>query len=127
MAVGLAIEADAAAFQGRSVEARLLVGECLELSGELGFKEVIASGLETGAALLADSEQAELAARLAGAADALREDIDLLQTPSEQRLHHRMHARLREILGAGGVEDLYDEGRELDVEQAIALARAALE
>jgi hypothetical protein len=88
---------------------------------------VIASGLETSAALLADGEQVELAARLAGAADLLREDIDLLQTPSERRLHHRMHATLRETLGASAVEDLYDEGRELDVEQAIALARAALD
>ena len=127
IAVGLAIEADAAVFQGRSVEARLLAGECLELGGELGFKEVIASGLETSAALLADGEQVELAARLAGAADALREDIDLLQTPSERRLHHRMHATLRETLGASAGEDLYDEGRQLDVEQAIALARAALD
>ena len=127
IAVGLAIEADAAVFQGRSVEARLLVGECLVLGGELGFREVIASGLETSAALLADGDQAELAARLAGAANALREDIDLLQTPSERSLHQRMHATLRETLGASAVEDLYDEGRELDVEQSIALARAALD
>jgi tetratricopeptide (TPR) repeat protein len=54
VAVGLATQADAVFFLGRTEEARLRIRECLDLGAKLGFKEVIASGLETSAALLAD-------------------------------------------------------------------------
>lgn len=127
VAVGLAILADAVLLLGRSEEARLRIRECLELGGKLGFKEAIASGLETSAALLADSEQVETAARLTGAADALREDINLSQTPTERCLHHRMHATLRRSLGEHAVEDLRRAGRGLNVEDAIALALSAMD
>jgi hypothetical protein len=93
----------------------------------LGFKEVIASGLETSAALLADTEHVALAARLTGAADAIREDINLTQTPAERRVHYRMHATLRASLGEHAVEDLREAGRELDVADAIELALGAMD
>jgi predicted ATPase/class 3 adenylate cyclase len=125
--VALSNLADASLLLGRAEEARLRIRECLDLAGELGFLEVVASCLDSSAALLADMQQVELAARLTGAAHALREDINLSQTPAERRLHHRMHARLRAALGDDAVEDLHEEGRELDVEQAIALALAALD
>ena len=125
--VGLAMQADAALLLGRTKEARLLIRECLDLGGALGFKEVIASGLETSAALLAAGDQVEVAARLTGAADALREDINLSQMPAEQRLHHRMHATLRESLGEHALEDLRQAGRRLSGEDAIAMALSAMD
>jgi tetratricopeptide (TPR) repeat protein len=125
VAVGLTILADAELLLGCSDEARLRTKESLELAGELGFKEVIASGLDTTAALIVH-EQAVRAARLIGAADALREEIRLSQTPAEHRIH-RTHATLRASLGDEVVDQLRDEGRALHVQEAVAYALASLD
>ena len=126
VAVGLGILADAALLLGRTEEARLRLRECLELARSLAFKEVIASCLETSAALLA-RERVRVAARLTGAADALRDEINLTQAPAERSVHDGMRATLRASLPPRAREDLQNEGRKLDAEQAIALALASLD
>jgi predicted ATPase/class 3 adenylate cyclase len=123
--VGLSNSAQATLMLGRMDEARLRVRECLVRVGEAGFTELIAECLDMSGALLADRDVG-LAARLTGAADALREDINHAAFPAEWRLRHRMHATLRASLDDRALEDHRREGRELDVEQAIALALRAL-
>ena len=122
--VGLSNSAQAALLLGSMDEARLRLRECLVRAAEVGFAEVIAECLDTGAALLADRE-VELAARLTGAADALREDIKHSALPAEQRLRDRMHATLRASLDERALKEQRQEGRELDIDQAIALALRA--
>ncbi len=127
IAVGIATLADAALLLGRTDEACAHTKEALVLGGELGFKEVIASSLDTSAALLAEGEHTMLAARLIGAADALREEMNTSQTPAERGLHDRVRATLRSSLGDRTVENLCDQGRGLEVDEAIALALGALD
>jgi tetratricopeptide (TPR) repeat protein len=124
--VGLSNSAQATLMVGRMDEARLRVRECLVRVGEAGFMELIAECLDMSATLLADRDVG-LAARLTGAADALREDIKHAALPAERRLRHRMHATLRASLDDRALEDHCREGRELDVEEAIELALRAID
>jgi predicted ATPase/class 3 adenylate cyclase len=124
--VGLSNSAQATLMLGRMDDARLRVRDCLVRVGEAGFKELIAECFDMSAALLADRD-AGLAARLTGAADALREDINHATFSAERRLRHRMHATLRASLDDRALEEHRREGRELDVEQAIALALRAVD
>jgi predicted ATPase/class 3 adenylate cyclase len=127
VSVGLALLADAELLLGRTEDARLRTRECLEFAKELGFKEVIASGLDTSAALIAESRDSALAARLAGAADAVRHEIKLSQSPAERRLHHRMRDALKSSLGARALEELHEQGRRLEMDEAVELALRSLD
>ena len=119
--VGLSNSAQATLLLGSIDEARLRLRDCLDRAVKVGFTEVVAECLDMSAALLVDSD-VELAARLAGAADALREDINRSQLPAERRLRDRMHARLRASLDDRAFEDHRRAGRELDFGQATELA-----
>jgi tetratricopeptide (TPR) repeat protein len=127
VAVGLSMLADTAHLLGRTEEARERTTEALHLGRELGFKEAMASALDTSAALLAEDGQVELAARLTGAAAALREEINLVQTPAERNLHHRMHEQLIAALGEDAVGDLRAEGCRLHPDEAIELRLASID
>jgi tetratricopeptide (TPR) repeat protein len=127
VAVALSNLADATLLLGDMEEARVRIRESLELARALGFKEVIASGLEASAALLADRHRLDLAARLIGASDAVRKDIDLSQTPAERRIRDTVDATVRASLGNDVVETLQDEGRKLGIDDAIALAMTSID
>lgn len=68
--------------------------------------------------------QATLAARLLGAAEALREMLDLHRPPIEQALYGRIfttvHAQLTEATSC----DAWQAGRALTLEQVLAEAKA---
>jgi predicted ATPase/class 3 adenylate cyclase len=110
---------------GRQEEARRHLAECLELAREAQFLEVIAQCLETAAALLLETGDAETAARLAGAEDGLLEQISLSLHPGERRRRARLRADLRALL-RNSADELRDEGRGMTADDASTLALEAL-
>ena len=110
---------------GRQEEARLHLAEALELAREAQFAELIAACLATAAALLLETGNAETAARLTGAENALLEQISFSLHPAERRRRARLHKDLRALLQTSA-EDLQDEGRRLTADDASALALEAL-
>jgi len=72
--------------------------------------ELIAACLATAAALLLETGNAETAARLSGAEDALLEQINFSLHPAERRRRACLRADLRALLGTSA-EELRDEGR----------------
>jgi hypothetical protein len=85
---------------------------------------VIASCLETAAALLLKTGDAETAARLTGAEDELLEQINLSLHPAERRRRTRLHRSTH--TSPTFAEELRAEGRRLAVDDATALALQAL-
>ena len=96
---------------GQLQEARLHLAECLELAREAQFSELIAGCLAVAAALLLETGNAEMAARLGGAEDALLEQINVALHPAERRRRARLREDLRALLRTSA-EDLHDEGRD---------------
>ena len=79
---------------GQLEEARLHLAECLELAREAQFLELIAGCLATAAALLLETGNAETAARLTGAEDALLEQINFSLHPAERRAPRTPRGRI---------------------------------
>jgi DNA-binding CsgD family transcriptional regulator len=65
-----------------------------------------------------------LAGRLFGAAEALREVLDVPLPPTEVAVHSREVAALRGRLGAAHLRSAWETGRAMTLDQAIAYARA---
>jgi hypothetical protein len=63
------------------------------------------------------------AARLLGAAEALRDPQDATMWPPERVARERVLPALREVLGEEGLAAALAQGRELTVDQAIEEAR----
>ena len=106
---------------GNRAEACTRLRECLRLARELGFTEVIVSGLlDTAAVAVADGDF-HCAARLIGAAETLRERINFSFGPLERRLHNRTIAALVTGLGDSTSERLQQEGHRMELEQAVEL------
>src|SRR5439155_13170116 len=112
---------------GDKEEALSRIRECLDLAEELGFSELICWSLEATAAAVAAERQLEPAARLMGAAAALLESINGSYGPSERRLHVQTLASVTLSLGEEMAERLQAEGRAMEVEQAVELARKFLD
>jgi predicted ATPase len=110
---------------GQHEEGRLHLAECLELARETQFLEILASCLETAAALLLETGDAETATRLTGAEDALLEQINFSLHPAECRRRTRLRADLRALLRTSA-EELHAEGRRLTVDDASTLALKVL-
>ena len=62
------------------------------------------------------------AARLGGAASALRESIGSPQTPAEQETTDKTMGAVREALGGGAFAAAWDAGRAMTLEQAVEYA-----
>jgi predicted ATPase len=110
---------------GQQEGGRLHLAECLELARETQFLEVLASCLETAAALLLETGDAETATRLTGAEDALLEQINFSLHPAERRRRARLRTDLCALLQTSA-EELRAEGRRLTVDDASTLALQAL-
>jgi non-specific serine/threonine protein kinase len=121
--------------------ARSLQEESLAIRRALGDRRGMAASLEALAALActgqgqrgADgvagegrllegetTDAAGAAARLLGAAQALREALGVSVPLSEQEAHHRAVSRAREILGEEAFAAAWVEGREMTLDQAIS-------
>jgi hypothetical protein len=89
---------------------------------ELEFRDVIGYCFEGLAAVLAFTGQPDPAARLLGAAEALRESLGVDLAPAERETHEETAAAVRAALGEEQFSDAWRLGRELALEQAIAYA-----
>jgi hypothetical protein len=95
----------------------------LRLARDLGERVTIAIALEGIAALQAARGENEQAARLYGAAAALRDEIGVPMLPEARSHHETMMAALTERLGVRSHE-LYAAGAALEPEEAISEALA---
>jgi non-specific serine/threonine protein kinase len=101
---------------GRSLE---LFAESLTVAWRVGDQGAIAEGLEGLAGALGASDDPANAARLWGAAEALRETLDLPIPQPERVINDRMLADTRPRLDAPAFDGFWAEGRRLTAEQAM--------
>lgn len=100
------------------VQALALLEESLALSYEIGHRLLTVRHLENLAGLLAPSDRAEVAAKLLGASEALRDAFGFAGGgPSEARV-----AAVRERLGPAAFEAAWSQGRAMTPGEAVALA-----
>ncbi len=105
----------------------VLGGQSLRLCRELGKRGGIAAGLEGLAAVAGVQSQPERAARLFGAATALREAIGGTLSPGERPAYERNVATVRGQLDETAFAAAWAEGRVMTVEQAITYALEGIE
>jgi DNA-binding CsgD family transcriptional regulator len=108
--------------RGEYGEAHALLLESLRRFYEFGARLEVAECLESTAALAASIDQPELAARLTGAMDSLRETICAPLPPVYRPQHDRMVSLLRRRLGPSAFAGAYAAGRAMTLEQAAAEA-----
>jgi predicted ATPase len=108
--------------QGDDVRTTALLREGLGLQQRHGQKRTIAGSLECFAGLAARQGHPARAARLFGAAAALREAIDTPLPPSECAAYDRDVASARVQLDEATFAAAWAEGRVMTLEQAIAYA-----
>ena len=99
--------------------------ESLAIARELGYRELIAYGLEGCGEVAAARDDGRRAARLLGAALALFEEIGAELGVEERDGYDRAVAQLRRELGEDAFAALEREGRALSAEAAAAEALAA--
>ena len=108
--------------QGDHPLARAFVKESLAISQELGDRSLIADALEVSAKSALTARETHRAARLLGAAHALREAIGAPLPPSDRTEHDDDVRAVRTALGDRAFTALWDEGQTMDLEQTIACA-----
>src|SRR5262249_10244596 len=109
-------------YQGDLARATALHREALTLLRESGEKGNVAEGLEGLAGIAWAQGQPERAARLYGAAEALREAIRAPLPPADHAEHERLVAAVRTGLDAATFEAAWAAGRAQSVADAIAAA-----
>jgi hypothetical protein len=109
--------------QGDIARATGLLRECLNLQQQLADKFTwIGSLLELFAGLLARQGEAERAAQLFGAAEALRATMGVPRPPSEHRVYERNVAATSALLDRSTFATAWREGQAMSPEQAVAYA-----
>ena len=108
--------------EGDFAAARSHFAEALEMAQELGNRIAISYSLDGFAALAAESGEPELAAKLAGAAEQLRETVGFEIEPADRRFRESYFSKLRAALTESVFAAAYQQGRKLKTEEAIALA-----
>jgi predicted ATPase len=108
--------------QGHHAQAQPLYRETLAEWQRLGHRAAIAHELECFA-IIAEAQEKDLrATKLFGAAEALRENINMPMTPFERVEYEREVSDLRANMDDSAFAKAWSEGRVLTMEQAIALA-----
>jgi len=92
---------------------------------KLGHRAAIAHQFESFAFIAKIQERAERAARLFGAAEALREKINIPMSPPERVEYEKEVADLRAGMDEKAFTSLWAEGRALTIEKAIQVALQA--
>ncbi|HEX5503334.1 MAG TPA: LuxR C-terminal-related transcriptional regulator, partial [Thermomicrobiales bacterium] len=108
--------------QGRAAEAAALLRESLRVCQTLVYKAYIAHCLEALAQVASVYAQAARAARLGGAAEALREAIGVSPPLAERVGYEASLAAARAHLPPGAFEAAWAAGRALPLEETIAAA-----
>jgi len=108
--------------EGDHATARGALNEALDIFRVLGHALGITYSLEGLATLAAGHGRAAPALRLAGAAAALRDTIGSPLAPVDQAMLERWLRPARAALGDAGAAAVWQEGRAMGLEQAIAFA-----
>lgn len=111
---------------GDTARARELYREQLVLATQLGDRWWLAWGVKGVALLAAASGDAMSAARLLGAAAAVRVSLTTPLRPSVQRAHDRAVESIRTELGPAAFTAAWEEGQALSIEQAVYEALEAV-
>jgi non-specific serine/threonine protein kinase len=96
--------------------------EALLLGRDFGAKDVVAASLEGLSWVAAARGQPDQAARLGGAAEALRDTLGLPLAPEQRAGHNQAVQAVRDALGEEAFAAAWAAGRTLPLEEAIALA-----
>ena len=108
--------------QGRFEQAKLLYQETIQEWQKLGHRAAVAHELECFAFIAKVQEEPERAARLLGAAEALRERINIPMTPAERPEYEREVNDLRNNMEEVTFARAWAEGRTMTMEEAIEYA-----
>ena len=108
--------------QGRYKEAETIYRDTILLFQEQGQYAAIAHELECFAFIAGAVGQNERAARLLGAAEALRESISSSMTPMERPEYETFIAKLHQVMAEETLKAAWEQGRALSMEAAIQLA-----
>jgi tetratricopeptide (TPR) repeat protein len=100
--------------------------ESLEMAPHGGAQYIIPMALEGVAGVLSMRAQPEPAARLLGAAEAMRESINHQRAPIERGLYDEILATVRRQLASSHLRAAWKAGREKAVQQVIEEAKALL-
>ncbi len=111
--------------QGDNVSARSLQRESLEIRRKLDDNRGITESLEALGCLNDREGRPELAARLWGVAERLREESGTQLAPNDRERYELDVKAVREVLGEAKFAVAWTAGRAMTVEQAIELALAS--
>jgi predicted ATPase/class 3 adenylate cyclase len=110
-------------YEGNINQAEQVYRETILVWQKIGHRAAVANQLEFFAFIAIAHKEDERAARLLGAAEALREKINIQMSPYERVEYDQQVARLRGRMQAEIFSTLWAEGRLLPMEQAVAFAR----
>ncbi len=116
---------DLAIRQGDHAAAHASLAESVLMAREVRDRAGIASGLESFAGLAITRRQPERAARLLGAAGALRDTIGVALPPVHIRLYEQWLVATRAALSRGRLDSLWAQGKAMPLESAIEDALTA--
>lgn len=109
-------------FENQYETAALNFAESLEIAERMGNKTIISCALDGFAALIGLAGNREQSARLAGAAEGLRDEIGCQLEPAEEIFRNDYLAKTRAALGEKAFAALYAQGKALNTDEAVALA-----
>jgi predicted ATPase/class 3 adenylate cyclase len=108
--------------QGHFAQAKSLYRETIQAWQSIGHRAAVAHQLESFAFIAKAQEEDQRAAKLFGAAEALRENPNLPMNPMEQVEYQREVNDLRANMDEATFARAWAEGRAMTMEQAIAFA-----
>jgi predicted ATPase len=109
-------------YEGHYQEAKAMYQESIVEWKRIGHRAAIAHQLECFASIAKIEEQGQRAARLFGAAESLREKIDIPMTAMEHVEYEREISDLKAGMDEKVFESSWAEGRDMTMEQAIDFA-----
>jgi DNA-binding CsgD family transcriptional regulator len=120
LAWGLVLQARLHRLEGNADTAEATAHEALSAANSIEAKARVVDALELLAGIACDSGSAQEAARLSGAASAIRESTGYWRCVSERDADI---ATVRDALGTESFEACFEQGRALSLDEAVAYAR----
>jgi predicted ATPase/class 3 adenylate cyclase/DNA-binding CsgD family transcriptional regulator len=111
--------------RGEDDRAEDLLHDALARCVATGLRPGVVESLEVLAAVAAERESGVEAARLYGAASAMRAGMGLVRWPVDEPVHAAAVAQLRATLGGAAFDEAWDEGEALSAEDAVSYASRA--
>lgn len=108
-------------FNNEAQAAGFNFAESLRIAQEMGNKLLISCAFDGFAALAAGNGNHAQSAKLAGAADFLRETIGYAVEPAEEIFREKYLTKVRAALDSQDFSNAYEAGRKLDFTESIAL------